>query len=119
MSDLDKTLENFCRLDHVQGAAILDSNGFIIEQHFVDDRDSSPLAEVVLRSLQAGMQLAEDLGKAPLNQQYMEYQDQQLTAEVLGSGFVLVIWAGSGANLGRVRLEIRKNKGAIERMLSV
>lgn len=118
MADLMDVLQNFCRLDHVQGAAILDANGFVVEQHFVGDQDSAPVGEIILRSLQAGMQLSEELGKAPLTQQYIEFADVQLTAEILTAGFVLVILAGAGANLGRVRLEIRKNKGAVERMLA-
>ena len=119
MADLDQILENFCRLDHVFGAAVFDANGFVIEKYFVDEKETDPLAEVVLRSLQAGMQIAEDLGKAPLTQQYMEFEEKQITAEVVGGSFVLVVLAGSGANLGRVRLEIRKNRGAVERLLAV
>lgn len=119
MAELDQILENFCRLDHVFGAAVFDANGFVIDKYFVDERETEPLAEVILRSLQAGMQIAEDLGKAPLTQQYMEFEEKQITAEVVGENFVLVVLAGSGANLGRVRLEIRKNRGAVERLLAV
>ena len=78
-----------------------------------------PLAEGILRSLQAGVKIAEDLGKAPLTQQYMEFEEKQITAEIVGDNFVLVVLAGSGANLGRVRLEIRKNRGAVERLLAI
>ena len=119
MADLDQILENFCRLDHVLGAAVFDANGFVIEKFFADGGDTDALAEVVLRSLQAGMQIAEDLGKAPLNQQYIEFAEKQITAEVIDGNFVLVVLAGAGANLGRVRLEIRKNRGAVERLLAV
>jgi predicted regulator of Ras-like GTPase activity (Roadblock/LC7/MglB family) len=119
VADLDQILENFCRLDHVFGAAVFDANGYVIEKYFVDEKETDPLAEVILRSLHAGMQIAEDLGKAPLTQQYMEFEEKQITAEVVGGDFVLVVLAGSGANLGRVRLEIRKNRGAVERLLAV
>lgn len=117
MSDLSKVLENFCRLDHVKGAMILDSMGLVVDQHFEGEASSDAVAEVIIRSMQSGMQIAEELGKAPLNQQYIEYAGSQLTAELLNDGFVLVILADTGANLGRVRLEIRKNKGSVERML--
>lgn len=95
----------------------MDAQGFIIEQHFAEPEDITPLCELVIRSLQAGMMLSDELGKSPLSQQYIEFADGQMTAEVLHEGFVLVVLAGNGANLGRVRLEIRKNKGAVERML--
>ena len=119
MAELDQILENFCRLDHVFGAAVFDANGFVIDKFFVDERETEPLAEVILRSLQLGMAISEDLGKAPLNQQYIEFAEKQITAEVVGDNFVLVVLAGSGANLGRVRLEIRKNRGAVERLLAI
>ncbi|MFA5506151.1 MAG: roadblock/LC7 domain-containing protein [Vulcanimicrobiota bacterium] len=121
MADLDQILENFCQLDHVYGAAVFDANGFVIEKYFREENENEtdPLAEVILRSLQAGMQIAEELGKAPLTQQYLEFEEKQITAEVVGENFVLVVLAGSGANLGRVRLEIRRNRGAVERLLAV
>lgn len=119
MAELDQILENFTRLDHVYGAAVYDASGFVIDKYFVDERDLEPLAEVVLRSLQLGMSISDDLEKSPLTQQYIEYGEKQITAEVLGESFVLVVLAGSGANLGRVRLEIRKNRGAIERLLAI
>ena len=119
MSDhLKKILENFCRLDNVRGAVILDQDGFVVEEFFAAEADSSPLAMLVLRSVQVGTQLVEDLGKAPLTQQYIEFADLQITAEQLANSCVLVILAETGANLGRVRLEIRKNKGAVETLLA-
>lgn len=119
MADLDQILENFCRLDHVFGAAVFDSQGFVIEKFFEDDGEVDPLAEIILRSLQAGINIAADLGKSPLTQQYMEFEEKQITAEVVGENFVLVVLAGSGANLGRVRLEIRKNRASVERLLAI
>lgn len=119
MAELDQILENFSRLEHVIGAAVFDANGFVVEKYFVDDSEIDPLSEVILRSLHTGMQISEDLGKSPLTQQHMEFADKQITAEVVGENFVFVVVAGSGANLGRVRLEIRKNRGAVERLLAI
>ena len=55
MSDhLKKILENFCRLDNVRGAVILDDSGLVVEEFFAADSDSAPLAMLVLRSVQVG-----------------------------------------------------------------
>ena len=118
MSDLTKVLENFCRLDHVRGAMILDSHGFVLEESFNGEQESQALAELVLRAVQVGHSMVEDLGKSPLTQQYIEFGDLQITAEQLSNSYVLVILAESGANLGRVRLEIRKNRASVEAMLT-
>lgn len=119
MAELDKILENFTRLDHVYGSAVFDSNGFVIDKYFVDERELDPLAEVILRSLELGMSISSELDKGSLTQQYIEYKEKQITAEVIGDNFVLVVLAGSGANLGRIRLEIRKNRSAVERLLAI
>jgi predicted regulator of Ras-like GTPase activity (Roadblock/LC7/MglB family) len=118
LTDLKKLLENFSRLDNVRGAVLVDDHGLVIEEFFREDDDSSSLALMVMRAAQVGMALVDDLGKAPLAQQYIEFADMQITAEQLASNCVLVIWAESGANLGRVRLEIRKNKAAVEALLA-
>ena len=118
MSDLTKVLENFCRLDHVRGALILDDHGLVVEESFNGQQESQPLAELVLRAVQLGQNLVEDLSKAPLTQQYIEFDDVQITAEQLSNSYVLVILAENGANLGRVRLEIRKNRASVETMLA-
>jgi predicted regulator of Ras-like GTPase activity (Roadblock/LC7/MglB family) len=117
LTDLKKVLENFSRLDNVRGAALVDDHGLMIEEFFRQDEDSSTLAVMVMRAAQAAHALVGELGKAPLTQQYIEFADLQVTAEQLLNNYMLVILADSGANLGRVRLEVRKNKSAVEALL--
>ena len=117
MTDIKKVLENFCRLDNVRGAVLLDDHGFLVEECFEKEEDSQQLAHLVFRAVQVGTELVEKLGKMPLSQQYIEFADVQVTAEQLANAYVLVILAETGANLGRVRLEIRKNKSAVEAIL--
>ena len=118
MTDLKKILENFCRVDLVRGALILDDQGLLIEEFFNDDADAGGIAMLVLRAVQLGAQLVEELGKNPLNQQYIEFADCQITAEQLANDCTLVVVAKANANLGRLRLEIRKSKTAVEAMLA-
>ncbi len=117
MADLNQILRNFCRLEHVEVAAVFDPDGLVIERHPEEGDIMEPLNELLIRSLLEGTAIAETLGKAPLKQQYIEFADRQVAAEVVAGGFVLVVLAGAGANLGRVRLEIRKNRGAVEKLL--
>lgn len=118
MSDLKRILENFCRLDLVRGALVVTHDGFILEQHTNDDVDTQGVALVVNRAVQLGGALVDELGKSPLNQQYIEFADAQITAEQLANGCALVVVARSNANLGRLRLEIRKSKSAVEGLLA-
>lgn len=118
MTDLKRILENFCRVDLVRGALILDDQGLLIEEFFNEDTDSGAIGMLVLRAVQLGAQLVEDLGKSPLHQQYIEFVDCQITAEQLANNCMLVVVAKANANLGRLRLEIRKSKSAVEAMLA-
>lgn len=118
MSDLKKVLENFCRVDQVRGALIVDDQGLLIEEFFNDEPDSAAIGLLVLRAVLVGGQLIDELGKSPLNQQYIEFGDCQITAEQLDNNCVLVVLANANANLGRLRLEIRKSKSAVEAMLA-
>lgn len=118
MTDLKRILENFCRVDLVRGALILDDQGLLIEEYFNEEPDSGAIGMLVLRSVQLGAQLVDELGKSPLHQQYIEFADCQITAEQLANDCVLVVVAKANANLGRLRLEIRKSKSAVESMLA-
>lgn len=118
MPELADILDSFCRLDGVHGALVLEPAGHIREERFSEPRDTAPLAEVVRRSLEAGSRLAEVLQKGSLGQQYVEFANSQITSEMLQGGQTLVVVADTGANLGRIRLEIRKNKKAVEGCLA-
>lgn len=117
MPDLPDILESFCRLDGVHGALVLDTTGAVVEERFGEGRDGTGVADMVRRSVGAGQRLARALGKAPLTQEYVEFTGSQVTAEMLEEGRSLVVVADTGANLGRIRLEIRKNKKAVESSL--
>lgn len=118
MPELPEILESFCRLDGVHGALVLDTGGAVVVERFAEGREGAGVAEMVRRSVSAGSRLATALGKAPLTQEYVEFSSSQVTAEMLEAGRSLVIVADTGANLGRIRLEIRKNKKAVESSLA-
>jgi predicted regulator of Ras-like GTPase activity (Roadblock/LC7/MglB family) len=114
MSELKKILENFCKLEGVKGAIIIDPGGKVVQDFLETAVDTGSLATLVSSSINVGSRIAQELNKAPLNQSYMEYEDLCITAEILEGGAMLVILAEAGANLGRIRLEIRKNRKAVE-----
>ncbi|MEW6279219.1 MAG: roadblock/LC7 domain-containing protein [Candidatus Eremiobacterota bacterium] len=118
MSELAKVLENFCRLDGVQGALVVDSNGSVLGDFAPGMTNLGSVVEVVTRSLAMGRQVADDLGKSPVNHQYLEFSQMQITSEVLNHQRVLVVCAKAGANLGRIRLEIKKTKPDVEKLLT-
>lgn len=117
MTDLKRFLENFCKLEGVRGVILLDSDGKMVECHLEKSADVDSIFELVCSSIATGRDIGENLQKSPLSRSYLEYRDMSLTSEVLASGNILTVVADSGANLGRIRLEIRKNRKAIENLL--
>lgn len=114
MSELKKILENFCKLEGVRGALVVGHDGAVQESFMERETDVQAVAQVVASCTRLGEASAGELHMDVLNQSYVQYADVSVTSEVLGSKSSLVILADSGANLGRIRLEIRKNRKIIE-----
>jgi len=115
---MEKILDNLCRIDGVRGALIFDKSGAARQQVLKAELDISLLGSLVVQSMDDGEELARLLGIAPVSQTLVEYQDLELTMEQLTAGYYLVILASTGANLGRIRLEIRKNRRQLESMVA-
>lgn len=114
MSELKNILESFCKLEGVRGALVVREDGSVVDEHMVHATDPETVARLVSGSYRLGRSSAGPLGLETLSQSYIQYQGFSITAEVLGNSTALVILASSGANLGRIRLEIRKNRKLIE-----
>jgi len=115
MSELKKILENFTRLEGVRGALVVGHDGAVQESFFERETDAAKVASLVGACVRLGQGTAATLNLDNLTQVYLQYPDVSVTSEVLASNDAsLVILADSGANLGRIRLEIRKNRKIIE-----
>lgn len=113
MSELKKILENFCKLDGVRGALVVEAGATIEQSVTGKPFEVERVARLVSACSALGGRTASALHVDGVNQSYVEYDDYSVTAETIGLRS-LVIVADSGANLGRIRLEIRKNKKILE-----
>lgn len=113
MSELKKILENFCKLEGVRGALVVASDGSIQDSFAEKPIDSDRIATLVSACASLGERTAASLSLESVHQLYVEYENFSVTSEAIGTRS-LVIVADPGANLGRIRLEIRKNKKVIE-----
>lgn len=117
MSDLGALLEGFTRLEGVLGALLLRGDGVPAAACLPEGREPGPLAAAMTGSLQAGSSLYSTLGLGTLSQQHLQYGAEQVAVELLAGGAALGVLATQGANLGRLRLEIRKQRAALEERL--
>lgn len=117
MSDLKKILESFCKIDGVKGAFLTDKDGQLREKIIEEDIELELLKSFLYDTTKTGLDIALDIQKDRLNQSYLEFEDMSLTSIILANDDILTIFSSSGVNLGRIRLEIRKNKKTIESLL--
>jgi predicted regulator of Ras-like GTPase activity (Roadblock/LC7/MglB family) len=114
MSDLAAVLESFCHLEGVRGALMVSPDGLVLEHVVNQSCDIDSIAVKVADGVRLGARTSHALGLEGLTQSYTEYLDLSVTSETLASGALLVILAEPKPNLGRIRLEIRKNRKIIE-----
>ncbi len=115
--ELHKVLENFCRLEGVQSALLLAADGGLVGSH--DERSAIPLQDVqalASQCLSLGAAVGGQMARDRVTHSYVELGDFSVVAEVLDSRAALVIVTDPETNLGRLRLEIRKNRKIIEGM---
>jgi len=117
MSEIKDILESFCKIEGVNGAFLVDKEGNPIEKILKDGIDIEMLEPLMFQGTKFGIDIASKLQKDKLTQSYLEFEDLSLTSIVLDNDSVLTILSASGMNLGRIRLEIRKNKKRIEGLL--
>ncbi|MHB2018549.1 MAG: roadblock/LC7 domain-containing protein [Candidatus Xenobia bacterium] len=112
--ELNKVLENFCRLDGVRGALVLNAQGDLVGTHAEKPIQQEVVSLLASRALQLGLDAAAHLQKDNVTHSYIELGDFSVVSEILDSRASLVIVIEPNANLGRLRLEIKKNRKVVE-----
>lgn len=118
MSELKKILENLCTVEGVQGAFLIDEKGTMVESVAEVPVDVDFIANLSHQCASSGIQIANSLDRKSLIQSYVEFKNSSLTLDVLKNGAILALLASSGSNLGRVRLELRKNRKSVESLMA-
>jgi len=109
-----EVLENFNKIDKVLGAMLLTVEGEVLASSLEFQRQEEALETWMAKIIALGKSLSASLDLGDLNQSYLEYAGYNFTAEMIGFKHILVVVADVGANLGRIRLEIRKQRKALE-----
>lgn len=116
--DIHSILEGLSMVDGVIGVFLIDDYGNMIDSVAQNSQESEKIAQVIYSCIDSGNRIAESVVDSHLMQSYIEFSDSNITLDLLSSGAILAIHASPGANLGRIRLEIRKTKKEIDRVLA-
>ncbi len=115
--EIQAILESLCTVDGVTGAILVNESGEVTDSSITGQWDPDHVANLAYTGLVTGNRIADYLDRNPLKQSYIEFDDSSITLDQLKDGSILVLLASNGANLGRIRLEIRKSKKSIEGLI--
>ncbi len=105
-------LQGMLDIRGVTGAAIVSTDGFIVEGVTSGDMDLSFIGGLVASSLASSRVLADLLGEGEIKQTMIEYENGPVLMIPLDShdvaGYVAVLTLDTATTLGRVRFQLRK-----------
>lgn len=109
---LRSSLEGMLEVRGVTGAAVVSTDGFIVEGVTGSEMDLGFIGGLVASSLASSNVLAELLGEGEVKQTMIEYENGPVLMTPLDAhgvaGYVAVLTLDSATTLGRVRFQLRR-----------
>jgi predicted regulator of Ras-like GTPase activity (Roadblock/LC7/MglB family) len=118
MAELNSVLERFLTIDGVSLAAVVGTDGLVIENAGQPGFDVEAVSAVATSALGAAQSLAEEVTKGRLVQAMVEFENGVIVMEPVGELGVLLVLTESTASIGRVRLVARRERQAVEQALA-
>ena len=89
---------------NVDLAAVASSDGFLLEAAQVAGIDAEEIIAVATNGLMVALAIGREIGRGAIDSAIFEYRDGTVMLAALDEELVLVLLAGPGTNLGRLRL---------------
>lgn len=110
MSQLKDVLMDLVKVEGVIAALVVGRDGFVVEGLTTEEAvDLEALGAIVASNLAAADSMGREMGRGSLRSLLLEYDDGPVAVGPAGPDAVLVVAGGRQANLGRIRLEMRRN----------
>ncbi len=118
MADLNTMLERFTAIEGVTLAAVVGTDGLVIESAGKPEFDVEAVSAVATSALGSAQALSEEVTRGALTQAMVEFERGVVVLEPVGELGVLVVLTESVSNIGRVRLVARREREALEQALA-
>ena len=105
---LATVLERIQTAGNVALAAIVSMDGFLIEAAQSEGINAEEFAAVATNGLMVAQALGREIGRGGVESTLFEYQQGTVIINALDDEIALVLLAGQGTNLGRLRLLARR-----------
>ena len=111
----EQILKELNKTDGVHESLIVGRDGFVIDH--AGDMDSESVGAIVSTAIGTVEAMGRDAKQGELFEFMAEYKDGVMIIAPVGGDAVLGIVAEAGANLGRIRHDVKKNLRELERVL--
>jgi predicted regulator of Ras-like GTPase activity (Roadblock/LC7/MglB family) len=113
---MSSILEDLVKVEGVNVAVCVGRDGFVIESAAVGNADTDAIGAMVSTGLGAVENVGRELGVGRLNQTMSEYDNGIVVMTQIGKDAMLAVVAARDANLGNIRLQVRKRVPDLEKL---
>ena len=114
MDDVKGVLNEFTNIPGVNTACLVGRDGFLLESTALSGIDTEMIGAIASSGFGASESMGNQLGKGTLNMSMIEYMNGPVMLSPVGEEAFLVIVAEKEANLGMIRLKIKKHAREIQ-----
>lgn len=118
MEELKKIVKRLSEIEKVRGVVLMNFRGKVLESTLEKSDKKNVFEKTLHDHIIKGRQFGEKLKSGDLKRSYVEFHDFVLSCEIIEDKGILTVIADTGANMGRIRMETKKNKKKIVELLS-
>ncbi len=107
-SDLRELLSELSKLQGVSAACLAGCDGFLIDSIFNAKMEDELVGAIASAGFGASESIGQELGRGALQLTMLEFEQGAVIIAPVGDNFLLVVMTDHDANLGMLRLKIRK-----------
>ncbi len=113
MADLKDVLTEFTNIPGVNTACLVGRDGFLLDSIAIAGIDTEMIGAIASSGFGASESMGTQLGKGALSMSMIEYNEGPVMLSPVGADAFLVVVAEKDANLGMIRLKIKKHTSQI------
>ena len=113
MADLKDVLTEFTNIPGVNTACLVGRDGFLLDSIAISGIDTEMIGAIASSGFGASEAMGAQLGKGALSMSMIEYNEGPVMLSPVGKDAFLVVVAEKDANLGMIRLKIKKHTSQI------
>ena len=117
MEEIHKILEGLVEVSGIDVAVCVGRDGFVIDAASTGSADTEAIGAMVSTGMGSAESVGRELGLEEMDQSMMEYKKGIVMMTALGTDALLVVVAAKDANLGGIRLQVRRSAPKIEAAL--